>query len=246
MKAAADTFDATNFTADKMKDIITVEEQTEERAKIEESVKKLKMREEVKEASKDHSAVRKMVQDSVKKKAKEDKDAEDAMAKRNLVTIARYMEAFPSLLNGHIPKMAARPSFPETMEVLGSIREILASQRSMLQLANYTNVGFTLLETLWGDGSHLTFIDPRFRLNLTNVGTMFRSGMFPEMESLLMEIDIEYPWIGRQGLSMRLMSAMMGIIMKTHVMNTAPQARKMNDISQAQPVQLKTEDISDL
>lgn len=162
-------------------------------------------------------------------------ELEEAKKKRLLVTINRYQESFP-FLKDKIPKLQAKISLPECEEIIKLIREEMNAQRSLVQLRKYCDFGFMGIENFWGDGAKITFLPPQFRLNLQNLGQYHKRGLFREaLEPILMEIDIEYPWIGRQTLIWRGLEALSEVMIKTHLINTNPEARKVLGLEKEPP-----------
>ena len=162
-------------------------------------------------------------------------ESEAVHQKRLTLMINRYMEAFP-FLRDKIPKISAKVSIPELEEVLKLIREEMDTQRSLIQLHKFTDYGFYMIENYWGDGSKLTFLPPALRVNLTHLNEYHKRGLFRnELEPILMEIDIEYPWLGRQSLVLRSMEALSEVLLRTHMINTNPDARKILGLEQEPP-----------
>eukprot|EP00727_Mastigamoeba_balamuthi_P000687 m51a1_g10615 hypothetical protein (247) ;mRNA; f:50269-51009 len=164
----------------------------------------------------------------VKDDAKKQQDAEEAKKKPIIAKINRYLAAFPNLA-GVVPKISTRASLQEVQEVLNIIREEIASQRSLYQLHKYVNTAFVALETTWKNGSGApSWVPPQMRLNLTNMSMYYRQGLFDkEIEPVLMEIDIEYPWLGRQSLIWRTLEAFTEALTKTHIINSDPEAAQI-------------------
>ena len=126
------------------------------------------------------------------------------------------------------------------------IRLEMDSQRSYYQLHKYVDMGLSSLENVWGDGKEMTMVPENLRLNLKGMTTLFRQGKFEDqIEPLLMEIDIEYPWLGRQNLIIRGLEALTEIAMKTHLDNLkkdspefANAVKKMEEAAKKPPVQV--------
>eukprot|EP00727_Mastigamoeba_balamuthi_P001402 m51a1_g11259 hypothetical protein (487) ;mRNA; r:33-8732 len=145
----------------------------------------------------------------LKEDTKRQGDIEEAKKKPILTKINRYLSAFPSL-SGAVPKVGPKASLLELQEVLNIIP-------------------FMALETTWNDGSKApTWVPPQLRFNLKNITAYYRQGMFDkEIEPIITEIDIEYPWLGRQSLFWRGLEAVSEAITHTHFMNTYAGASKI-------------------
>lgn len=155
--------------------------------------------------------------------------------------IALYMARFPWLAEV-VPKMRANPSLEEARETLIAIREAMMSQGSVNSLAQMLNHAFTMVEIWWGDGQKYPSVPPQFRLNLTGISKLFRENKFPELDPLLMEIDIEYPWLGRRSLPARFAAALLGVMLKVHAVNTDPRLREALRMSQRPPADIPPQD----
>lgn len=172
---------------------------------------------------------------AMKQVEKIQQDMEEVHKKRLLKMVNRYLTTFP-FLREKVPKLSPKVSLLELHEVLAIVREEMDSQRSLLQLHKYTDFGFYALEHFWGDGSRFTRLPPALRLNLTHLNEYHKRGFFQnELEPILQEIDIEYPWLGRQGLLLRSLEALSECILKTHIINTNPEAKKIVDMSRKPP-----------
>jgi hypothetical protein len=168
----------------------------------------------------------------------------EAVIQKQLHTkINRYMTTFP-FLTERIPKIGVKASIPELEEVLRLVREEMDSQRSFIQVKKYMDFGFMALTNYWGDGTKLpAVIPPALRFNLTGLVEYNKQGLFRnELEPLLMEIDIEYPWIGRQSLPIRLLETLSEVMMKTHFINTNPDAQKLFGLVKTAPKEVKDMD----
>lgn len=172
------------------------------------------------------------------------KEMEDIQKKKILHKISQYMERFPTL-GPRIPKLPQRCTLEEANEVLLIIRDEMNSQRSLMNLMKYTDHAFAVLENVWGDGSRMTRLPPPLRLNLSGLSDLWRKGIFhDEITPVLAEIDIEYPWLGQQTLPVRCIEALSGVLLKVHLLNTNPNARKMLNLEKQLP--LEEDEIGDL
>lgn len=178
----------------------------------------------------------------VKQDDKDKKAAEEVYKKDLRHKINKYLENFPMIAQ-KVPKLSERASLPEYEELLYLIHEELNTQRSLVNLKRYADAGVTALETFWGDGSKLTMLPPPLRFNVRGMSEQFRAGAFgEEIEPILLELDIEYPWLGQQSLPMRLIGAVSTMMLKTHIMNMSPNARKLSDLQNSPPIQMSQEE----
>jgi hypothetical protein len=162
----------------------------------------------------------------------------EAAEKRQLtIKIRRYLDRFPELQRG-MPALSEKSSVEEFQIALEWVRNQLSSANSLQSLFGYANMGFAGLEWLWGDGSHMRFLPPQLRLNLTGISKMVSSHIdqFPEIVPLLKEIDAEYPSLGRQSLPIRCLQAVTTVMFKVHMFNTNPAARKAMEMENKAPV----------
>ncbi len=245
-----EAFDAANFTTDALELVDEIEGGKEQlNAEIN---KKLKRQADIEEmdrikalskakaraaAEKFKAPTQKMMSTMMKAQEKAQKEAEAGEIKAILWKINLYCERFPGVAS-RIPKLGPKPSIGECQEVLAIIKDIMMTQGSMSSIATYFNSGFTILETLWGDGTKMTSVPPPLRFNLAGISQLFRQGKFPELEPLIAEMDIEYPWLGRRPLWMRFTSTIADILTRVHIYNTNPAARKLFDMEAQQPVKV--------
>lgn len=179
----------------------------------------------------------------LKEEEKHAQDVEEAAKKEPLKKIQRYFDRFPELLE-RVPKLSKNPGLVEINETLRVIRDEMDCARSLQRLNQYVDYGFMTLENFWGDGSTMTALPERARLNLNNLTALYRGGKFQEdLEPILQELDIEYPWLGRQGLLLRALGTLTTIATKVHIFNINPAARKLLNLSEHAPVDV---DVSDL
>lgn len=187
------------------------------------------------ESKRAQSAAIKAVTEIRKVQEKKEAESEAAQVKAVITKIQRYVQAFPFLAD-KIPKLGPRASLVEAEEVLKIVREEMDSQRSLLNVHRYVDNGFGILGGVWGDGAKMTFLPPQLRLNLKGIDELHRKGLFREsLEPILQEIDIEYPWIGRQGLMLRALGALTEALLKTHLINTNPELRKVMGLDKEPP-----------
>ncbi|MFA5657079.1 MAG: hypothetical protein WCQ69_08955 [Bacteroidales bacterium] len=173
------------------------------------------------------------------------KQAEAAETRAIMRKIAAYMSRFPWLAEV-VPRMRASPSLDEARDMLETIREAMMSQGSVNSIAQLLNHAFTMAEIWWGNGQRFPAVPPPLRFDITGISKLFRENKFPELTPLLMEIDVEYPWLGRRSLPSRFASALVAVILKVNAINTDPNARRAMEMSQQGPVNVDDVDAEDL
>jgi urease gamma subunit len=176
----------------------------------------------------------KFVMSQMKMKEKAIKEFEEVEKKRVFQKINLYCERFPGI-GERIPKLRSTCSLAEAEEVLQMARDVLASQNSVKAVKDYFTLGIQVIEAYWGDGSKMAKIHPALGWNLNGMSKLFGDHKFPEFDPLMVEMDIEYPWIGRRSLPIRLVSAVGGMMAKVHMFNTNPLARKMMEMDTQGP-----------
>ena len=179
-----------------------------------------------------------VIRDQIKQKEKIIHDAEEVEKRKILGKVQLYVERFPMLLN-KIPKInLSKLSLPEAQEILIQIREIMDSVNSVRTIVGYLDMGFAFTEGVMSDPKFVSYVPQPLRCNLTGLSKLFREGNFPELDPIIAELDIEYPWIGRRPLIWRLVGALAGIAQKVHIANTYPElAKKMFDMEQRRPME---------
>lgn len=223
-----------NFTIEAVKQKITDEEKNNMETFQREMAKKHseKVQEQVYQAT-----AKRVTTEKLKAKEKAEAELEAGLTKINVLKIKRYYEAFP-WLDQKIPRMSAKPTLPESAEVLGMIRETLNTQNSLASIFGYCDFGFQMLENM--DKSML----PRpCQLDLTGLTSRFREGEFKDLGPLIQEINIEYPWIGSQSLIMRAITTFTRILLQVDYINKHPAAKKAKEMAEKPPVKLTEEEL---
>ena len=235
--------DALNFTADKMGEANQKNEEQEAQTQLKTAVKKAQMREQVKAqvVKPDTTAIKRAAADHAKRSAQLEKDMEMVETRQNIEKINLYMSRFGAFLSTRIPKMSARPSLAESQETLDSIRTVMNNQMSVNTIAGYFNTGFVFLEKMWGDGQKMTMVPEELRFNLKGISTNYQQSFNTDFLPLIYEVDIEYPWLGRQSMALRLISSLTKVMLTTHMMNVSPSAKKMADLDSAKPLDTEAE-----
>ena len=217
--------DAAQFTADALakhdqheqyvKD--QVEQSKKDKAKAEREVDKQKNAAE--------QLLRKTTQATIQKNIKEaekfEKDLEEAKKKPLILKINKYFSHFPAMAE-KFPKLKANASVLELEEILNLIRDELGSVNGINRLHKWLFLATNLVEEWVGDGSHLTFIPEKMgRPNLKGMTHYFSQPEFTqELIPLLQEIDVEYSYLTRSPLPMRIVAAISGLMLTTHARNT--------------------------
>ena len=168
------------------------------------------------------------------------KDIDEANKKALLYKIQKYFDRFP-FLESKIPKPNPKGSIIEIEETLTSIRLEMDSQNSIQTVMSYWKYGLVFTESIVQDGSQLTFLPEKYRLNLTGLTKMTERGLFnDDVLPVLLEIDTEYPWIGQSGLVRRAATAFFGVLFKVHMLNTNPAAMALLKLDAQGPIKLDT------
>jgi hypothetical protein len=247
MAAPKIDIDALNFTADKMinADREAYQKEAEEGQKAREKEKREVIAQ--KSIDKANQAFIKVAvqaqKDTKKEEVKFTQDVEEAQKKDILHKIGLYVTRFP-FLSEKIPRPSPKASVIELNAILDLVRTEMDTQRSLAQVSNYAQYGFMFVESVWGNGKAMTFVPEQLRFDLTGLTQMAAQGAFQaELLPLIMEIDIEYPWIGRQSLLVRSMETLSKVLLQVHVYNTNPAARKLMNLARAGPAGVDVNDL---
>ena len=81
------------------------------------------------------------------------------------------------------------------------------------------------------------------QVNLTGLSSLFRTGKFPELDPLIAEFDIEYPWIGKRSLLWRVVGTFGEILAKVQLYNTNPAAKMIFEMDNKGPIHLSEEPV---
>ena len=180
----------------------------------------------------------------IKAQEKAMKDADALYIAQSRTTITRYLECFPSLAS-RVPKLSAKPTVGEVDGVLEAIRETRMSENSMSHMAQMIGMGFGLLESLSSNPVVRARLPPALQLDLTGLSDLYMSRKLPELDPIIMELDIEYPMIGRRPLWFRAAVAFAGVIGRVHMLNTNQLAKKAFEMEGHAPVDV-SDDARDL
>jgi hypothetical protein len=171
----------------------------------------------------------------MKQEMQKTREEEEVEKKSVFTTINAYYQRFPGLRE-KFPELTPKTSLAEADEILALIRETMNSAGSIRTLAEYVNTGFTMIEKTFANESFKSKLPDSIKWDLTGLSQFFREGKFPELDPIIMEIDIEYPWIGRRPLIWRAIQAIQISLMKVHIYNTNPAARKIFEMAKSKPV----------
>jgi hypothetical protein len=167
-----------------------------------------------------------VVKEQMRQAKEREKEAEAVEIQEVMNKITLYFDRFPGL-HSKVKQPSARCSLAEAEECLAQIRKTMNSVGSTRAVAEVFNFALVGLERYWGDGTGPipAMLPQPLRLNVMGISELFRAGKLEEFDPLIMEVDIEYPWIGSRGLMMRILDTMKTAMMKVHVINTSPEAR---------------------
>jgi hypothetical protein len=238
-------FAGENFTRDKIEEMAKKENIVLKEAKSKEVAEQSQRVKKAKEALDETSCQSKAsfarrAEEQRKRAEQVEHDMEEVEKRRLIHKIKMYIHHFPGCVE-RISLPGPKSSLAEVYECYSQIKEERNASSSVQNIANYFGYGFTALETIVGDGNRLTSLPPGLRPNLKGIGTLFRTGKFPELNDIMLELDIEYPWLGSSSLMMRTIHALTQVIVKVHMANTNPIAARMFNMME-QPAA----DISDL
>ena len=182
------------------------------------------------------AAMRERVKETKKIIEKDQKENEDKLKKDMLYKIKVYFERFP-FLSDRIQKPRVNASIGELEEIIYLIRHEMDAKNSLANLTNYVLYGVMTLESVWGDGTQMTMVPEQYRINLKGMSRLFNAGVFAsDLEPLLMELDIEYPNLGKRSLLMRTVETFSQMLLKVHLINSNPNAMKLLNLQNQQPV----------
>ena len=181
-----------------------------------------------------------VIKEQIRQKEKMIHEAEEVEKRKIFAKIQLYFERFPGLMS-KIPKISGRTSLPEAQEILNQIHHTMDSIGSCRAIVNYIDTGFTVLEGFMSDKDKVAHLPKPLQLNLTGISDLFRQGKFPELDPLIAEVDIEYPWLGKRSLILRVLGTFSDIATKVHLYNTNPAAKMIFEMGKRGPVDLKDE-----
>ena len=169
------------------------------------------------------------------KQEQEEKDKQVYLAKIRL-----YLERFP-ILTTRLPRLPQRASLAEIIEYSKLICDTLDQIGSVRNIVGYIDLGMAKLEEFMSYPTNMAKLPAPLQFNLKGMTTLFRQGKFPELDPIIAQLDIEYPWLGKRGLWMRTISAFTGIAMKVHLINTNPEMKKIFELDAKPSINLDIE-----
>lgn len=168
-----------------------------------------------------------MMKKMEKDREKQDKMREQRMTRILLMKVQRRFQAFPWLAE-KVPPVTPKSSIVELQETDELQKLELDLQGAEERMLSMIRQGAFLVEGLWGDGSKMTFLPEKARLDLRNFGKVINSEVFmKEAEPLIVETTIEYPTIGQMNLPMRWLACVINAMLMVHQMNTNPVFKKL-------------------
>jgi len=179
-----------------------------------------------------------IVKENIRQQEKSKLESEEAEKASLVNKINLYYERFP-LLMGKLPKLSPRASLSETQQFLKMVYDVIDSVGSVHTIYGYVDTGLAKLESFMSDPHNVAKLPNCLQLNLKGMVSLFRQGKFPELDPIIAQLDIEYPWLGRRGLWMRTLSAIQGIAYKVHVFNTDPAMKKIMEMGKVPPIHLQ-------
>lgn len=197
-------------------------------------VEMMQQRMQAKEQQKATAAVSKDIQ---KKEEEKKKLEEKRRISAKLRKLALYRDRFPNIAH-LIPTLRKNATEEEVDEILELVHEEMMSQGSVKSIANMVNGFFRAVEVFWGDGTHYAIVPEHMRLNLTGVSDLFRRNKFPELDPLIMELDIEYPGLGRRSLWSRILSTLVMVFLTVNAAHHDANLAAELDLKSAPPVDL--------
>ena len=235
-------YDASNFT------VSSIEGAREMENEAQETKKRERKKEESSEKIREKMVSQMMkpppvavIKENMRQQEKIKQENEEVEKAKIFTKIRLYYERFPLLID-KLPKISPRASLAEVKVYLKMIYDTLDSVGSVKNLYSYVDLGMAKLEEFMTNPHNLKKIPTTFQLDLRGLSTLFRQGKFPEVEPIIAQLDIEYPWLGRRGLFARTLSTLAGIAYKVHLYNSGdPVMKKILDMGNAPPVDVPVE-----
>jgi hypothetical protein len=142
--------------------------------------------------------------------------------------IERRFQAFP-WLQEKVPPLSGKNASIGELQDLNDLQKLeLELQGAEKRLHTYITKGSFLLENIWGDGSKMTFMPQKLRLNLTDLGQIINSPIFMDKAApLITETIIEYPTFGQMSLSMRWAECILEVLLTVNAMNNSPKIKEL-------------------
>lgn len=170
--------------------------------------------------------------DAAAKKAARDKekmlkDREMSGLKMLQRRIMLRFKAFPWLLD-NVPEPSKNAGAEEMREIEDSQKLELNLQGADKRVNGYVQQFFMGLQTTWGDGKGMTMLPENMRFDFRNASTVICHPIVKDqLDPLVKETIIEYPWLVEMPLPMRWAEAIFQALVMIHQFNTNPEFRAM-------------------
>jgi hypothetical protein len=129
-----------------------------------------------------------------------------------------------------VPPLSKNPNLEELETTDADQIAVLETKGAPRRLKSWIQEGSMAVEGFIGNGSGLTFLPERFRLNLTGFAEAMNSeSAEKEIEPLITETVIEYPDLFRQQLWVRWIETIGFIMLGVHACNTDPRLKKLKE-----------------
>ena len=238
--------DASAFTVGAME----AQEKREQQAAIQEFEQRKKEKEKDKEETRTKrkvmdkvvkgppaSVVKEQMKQQERKEERMRYETEEAEKRDIMKKIGQYVEKFPGLMS-KLPRITGRISLAEAQAILTQIYEILSTVDSYKNLKMEIGFGIGLVEKFFSNKERVSYLPEPMRYDLKGITQLFMEGVFDDLDPIIVELDIEYPWLGRRNFWWRAFGAVKSIADKVHLMNTNPEAKRIFEMSQRRPVPL--------
>ena len=146
-----------------------------------------------------------LIQDELRKKQEIEEEIEQMQIRDTLEIIGKYIEKWPESAH-RIRPLPPKPTLGEVTQCLKSVRETRNRIGSENRVAGILSIAIASFEKWWGSGDK-PWIPPEMRLDVRGITKNFAKKEFTEMNEIVEEIDLEYPWLGRQPLPARALGA---------------------------------------
>lgn len=169
---------------------------------------------------------KKAIQNMKNVETKKEKTNEERLKKELDRKITEYMsrnvKEFSVLHDNTVAKLNKNHTLEESQFVYDQIRSKLDGREGPANIKGIFKQGSMLTQSVWGDGSKMPVPDA-FKFDLHNIGDIVNSGAFDaQMDGIINEIDIEYPWFGSAGLLRRTVMALFSVVLVVHTANKNP------------------------
>jgi hypothetical protein len=220
------------FTVDAVNEKTAEAEENEMRKKAEKSAKRREINKEYSiEPPKQDPAIGQIEKEKIKRafklEEKLSKEDEERQIRTNLFTIQQWREKFPEAAK-KVPSLSSNPSLKQTEVWIESIREVRRLGAAGRTVKSFFGNFLFAFEFAWGNGKNLPdWIPERMKFDSTRLTENFNSGNFPQMDEIIDEVSIEYPWLGSAPLIVRILGKMQEMLVLNDMANRNPLAGKM-------------------